>query len=156
MLLWIDPGVRKLWYALIQPDLTIVDAGILLQEKKSPTRTDQFQRIIQIYDFFENLLSTHDITKVAMEQLFFTAYNQNNAEFVYGLRGALMMLFLNNNIPVQEFTPIELKKYITGNGKADKKLIQKTIMRFFKLSAFPEYNDTADALGLAYLATIRK
>jgi len=136
--------------------LTIIDAGILLQEKKSPTREDQFQRIVQIYEFFENLLSKYTITKVAMEQLFFTAYNKNNAEFVYGLRAALIMLFMKNQIPVLEFAPVELKKYITGNGKADKNLVQKTVMRFFKLSEFPEYHDAADALGLAYLAKIRK
>jgi crossover junction endodeoxyribonuclease RuvC len=57
---------------------------------------------------------------------------------------------------VQEYTPIELKKYITGNGKANKMLVQRTIMRFFKLSSLPKFSDVADALGLAYLATIRK
>ncbi|MDR0282819.1 MAG: crossover junction endodeoxyribonuclease RuvC [Candidatus Peribacteria bacterium] len=128
----------------------------MLQEKKSPTREDQFQRIVQIYDFFENLLSKYTITRVAMEQLFFTAYNKTNAEFVYGLRGALIMLFMKKNLQVLEFAPVELKKYITGNGKADKNLVQKTVMRFFQLSKFPEYHDTADALGLAYLAKIRK
>jgi crossover junction endodeoxyribonuclease RuvC len=133
-----------------------VDAGILLQEKKSPTREDQFQRIIQIYDFFEKLITDYEITCVSMEKLFFTSFNQNNAEFVYAIRGALMMLFLKNSLPVQEYTPIEVKKYITGNGKADKMLVQKTIMRFFKLADLPKFNDVADALGLAYLAKIRK
>ncbi|MDR0860086.1 MAG: crossover junction endodeoxyribonuclease RuvC [Candidatus Peribacteria bacterium] len=133
-----------------------MDAGILLQEKKSPTREDQFQRIIQIYDFFEKLITDYEITCVSMEKLFFTSFNQNNAEFVYAIRGALMMLFLKNSLPVQEYTPIEVKKYITGNGKADKMLVQKTIMRFFKLADLPKFNDVADALGLAYLAKIRK
>jgi crossover junction endodeoxyribonuclease RuvC len=66
------------------------------------------------------------------------------------------MLFLKNEIPVQEYSPIELKKYITGNGKADKMLVQRTIMRFFKLADLPEFNDAADALGLAYLAKLRR
>jgi Holliday junction resolvasome RuvABC endonuclease subunit len=66
--------------------LTIIDAGILLQEKKSPTRTDQFERVSQIFDFFEKLIATHSIECVAIEQLFFTTYNQNNAEFVYAIR----------------------------------------------------------------------
>jgi len=141
---------------LITDDLKIIDAGILLQEKKSPTRQDQFERVVQMYDFFEKLIIEYQITCVSMEKLFFTSYNQNNAEFVYAIRGALMMLFLKNNITVQEYTPIELKKYITGNGKADKMLVQKTIMRFFKLVDVPEFNDAADALGLAYLAKIRR
>lgn len=156
MYLWIDPWVRKLWYALINDDLSIIDAWILLQEKKSPTREDQFQRANQIFDFFENLLEKYQIEKVAMEKLFFTTYNQNNAEFVYAIRWALMMLFLRKNVHVLEFTPIELKKFITWNGKADKILVQKTIMRFYSLQDIPEYNDAADALWLAYLAKIRK
>ena len=54
--LGIDPWVRKLGYALIDDNLQIIDAGILLQDKKSPTREDQFGRANQILDFFENFL----------------------------------------------------------------------------------------------------
>ncbi len=154
MILGIDPGVRKLGYALIQNDLSIIDAWILLQNQKSPTREDQFQRIVQIYNFFELFITKHTIQTVVMEQLFFTKFNQNNAEFVYGLRWSLMMLFLKNNIIINEFTPIEVKKYITGNGKADKLFVQKMIMKIFKLQNLPEYNDTADALALAYLGKL--
>ena len=156
MYLGIDPGVRKLWYALIDDNLNIVDAWILLQDKKSPTREDQFQRANQIFDFFTDMLDKYNIEKVVIEKLFFTDYNQSNAEFVYAIRWALMMLFLRKNIKVLEYTPIELKKFITWNGKADKMLVQKTIRRFYKLQDIPEYNDAADALWFAYLAKIRK
>ncbi len=156
MYLGIDPWVRKLWYALIDDDLKIIDAWILLQDKKFPTREDQFQRANQILVFFEQLLKQYSIKKVAMEKLFFTNYNQGNAEFVYAIRWALMMLFLRENIQILEFTPVELKKFITWNGKADKMLVQKTIRRFYKLQDIPEYNDAADALWFAYLAKIRK
>ena len=149
MYLGIDPWVRKLWYALIDDNLNILDAGILLQDKKSPTREDQFQRANQILDFFEKLLEKYSVKRVAMEKLFFTDYNQSNAEFVYAIRWALMMLFLRKNIQVLEYTPIELKKFITGNGKADKMLVQKTIRKFYKLQDIPEYNDAADALWFA-------
>ncbi len=124
----------------------------MLQKKIAPSRADQFERVSEIFDFFETLLASHDIKKVGIEKLFFTSYNQNNAEFVYAIRGALMMLFHRKGISVQEYTPIELKKYITGNGKADKMLVQRTIMRLFKLQDLPQFNDAADALGLAYLA----
>ncbi len=152
MILWIDPGVRKLWYALIQKDLTIVDAGILLQEKKTPTRDDQFKRIVNIYDYFQEMINKYKIQIVSIEKLFFTKFNQNNAEFVYGLRWALIMLFLKNWIDIKELTPIEVKKYITGNWRADKLLVQKMIMKIFALQEFPEYNDAADALAMAYIA----
>ena len=156
MFLWVDPWVRKLGYALIDDDLNIIDAGILLQNKKSPTREDQFQRANQIIDFFEDLLKKYLIKRVAIEKLFFTNYNQGNAEFVYAIRWALMMMFIRKGIKVVEYTPIELKKFITWNGKADKMLVQKTIKKFYKLQDIPEYNDAADALWFAYLAKIKK
>lgn len=152
MILWIDPGVRKLGYALIDQELYIHDSGILLQKKTAPTRQDQFERMLQITCFFETLFKEKKIRIVSMEKLFFTKFNQNNAEFVYGIRGILLMMALKYGAEIREFSPIELKKYITGNGKADKLLVQKMIMKLFRLQEFPEYNDAADALGLAYLA----
>ncbi len=151
MILWVDPWVRKLWYAIIKPNLEIIDAGILLQDQKSPTREDQFIRIKEIYDYFEKLIKKYKIKAVSIEKLFFTKFNQSNAEFVYGIRWALIMLFVKNNIQVKEFTPIQLKKAITWNGKADKILVQKFIMKLYWLKDLPKYNDTADALWLAYI-----
>ena len=156
MILWIDPWVRKLWYALIKRDLNIVDSGILLLEEKHPTRDDQFLRIQKIYDFFETFLKEHKVSIVSIEKLFFTKFNQSNAEFVYGVRWALISLFLRRHIKIKEYTPIQLKKFITGNGKAEKKLVQKCIMKLYRLKEFPEFNDAADALALAYIATKTK
>ena len=153
MILWIDPGVRKLGYALIKQDLEIVDSGILLLEKKSPTRIDQFERMKEIEEYFIKLIKKHKIQTMCMEKLFFTKFNQNNAEFVYGIRAILITLCIKNNVTIKEFTPIELKKFITGNGKAEKKLVQNCIMKLYNLKDFPEFNDAADALGLAYIAS---
>jgi len=151
MILWIDPWVRKLWYALIKPNLDVIDSGILLLEEKHPTRDDQFLRIQKIYDFFETFLKEHKVSIVSIEKLFFTKFNQSNAEFVYGVRGALISLFLRHDIKIKEYTPIQLKKFITGNGKAEKQLVQRCIMQLYALKEFPEFNDAADALALAYI-----
>jgi len=156
MILWIDPGVRKLWYALIKSDLSIVDSGILLSEIKSPTRMDQFERMREIEEYFTKLLKKNKIQTMCMEKLFFTKFNQNNAEFVYGIRAILITLCLKNNIQIKEYTPIQLKKFITGNAKAEKQLVQKCIMKLYNLKDFPEFNDAADALALAYIATRTK
>lgn len=153
MILWIDPGVRKLGYALIKKDLSVVDSGILLLEKKSPTRLDQFERMREIEEYFTKLIKKHKIQTMSMEKLFFTKFNQNNAEFVYGIRAILITLCIKNSVTIKEFTPIELKKFITGNGKAEKKLVQNCIMKLYNLKDFPEFNDAADALWLAYIAS---
>jgi crossover junction endodeoxyribonuclease RuvC len=54
---------------------------------------------------------------------------------------------------MKEYTPIQLKKFITGNSKAEKKLVQQCIMKLYNLKEFPEFNDAADALALAYIAS---
>jgi Holliday junction resolvasome RuvABC endonuclease subunit len=54
-----------------------------LQDKEKLNRKDQFERLKNIYNFFEKLLNTYPIKKVGIEKLYFTKYNQNNAEFVY-------------------------------------------------------------------------
>lgn len=151
IVLAIDPWVRKLGYALVQDDMKIIDAGILLQNISSPTRMDQFARMQKIYHFFSEMLTEIDISACVMEKLFFTNANQSNAEFVFGVRWILIALMLEKWIIVKEYTPIELKKYITGNGKADKLFVQKMIMKIYKLEAMPQYNDAADALWLAYI-----
>ena len=156
MILWIDPWVRKLWYALITPELKIVDSGILLSEIKSPRRMNQFERMMEIYDYFTKLIKKYKIQTMCMEKLFFTKFNQNNAEFVYGIRAILITLCIKNKIKIKEYTPIELKKFITGNGKAEKNLVQKCIMKIYNLKDFPEFNDAADALALAYIASKTK
>lgn len=106
----------------------------------------------KIFEFFQYMLQKHDITVVAMEKLYFTDQNQNNAEFVYGIRGALAMIFKQQEIPLIERTPNELKKYITGNGNASKEMMMKTVTKIYTLKDGEiQWHDTADALGLAYL-----
>jgi len=151
MILGIDPGIRKLWYALIQENRSIVDAGILLLDNKNPSRDDQYSRMLDIHDFFKDLLEKNDIHTICMEKYYFTQYNRSNAEFVYGVRGIIMLLAKQHNCRIKEYTPIQIKKSITGSGKAGKMLMQKMIMKLFKLQELPKYHDAADALGLAWL-----
>lgn len=151
MILGIDPGIRKLWYALIQKDASIVDAWILILEAKNPSRDDQYTRMKDIHDFFKNILEQYPIQTICMEKYYFTQYNQSNAEFVYGVRGIIMLLAKQHNCIIREYTPIQIKKAITGTGKAGKLLMQKMIMKLFKLQELPKYHDAADALWLARL-----
>ena len=93
--------------------MKILDAGILLQKKVSPAREDQYERMLQIADFFTELFEKYQVHTVSMEKLFFTKYNQNNAESVFGIRAILLTMAMKKKIQIREFTPIELKKYIT-------------------------------------------
>lgn len=156
MILWIDPGIRKLWYALIKPNMEIVEAGILkldLEAKnKEWKRLEQYQRMVDIQEYFTQFFKTHKkITTVCMEKYFFMEKNKNNAEFVFGTRWILLSMATKLDKEIKEYTPIQLKKNITWNGKANKQTMQKVIAKIFKLQNIPEYDDAADALGLALM-----
>lgn len=150
--LGIDPWVRKLWYALIDNDLSIVDAWIILINEKSPTRETNFDRMKQIDVFFDELLAKYKIKAVWIEKLYFTDFNQANAEFVYWIRWALLIKLIKKNITIHEYTPKQLKKSITWNGNAQKILVQRFVSKIFNLEKIPDFDDAADALWLAYLA----
>lgn len=152
MILGIDPGIRKLWYALINKDLSIKDAGILLLDEKQMTRIKQYERMGEIYDFFTKLMKKYpEIDTVCIEKYFFTQYNKSNAEFVYGIRWALLMLFFKKGIQIKEYTPIEIKKRISWNAKAWKETMQQMIQKLYNLQDMPKFHDAADALWLALL-----
>lgn len=151
-ILWIDPWVRKLWYALIDQQNNIIDSWILLDKKKSPTRLDYYDRISKIEDFFLDISDKYDISKISVEKLFFTNFNQSNAEFVYGIRAILINMFFKKWVKLYEYTPKELKKYITWNWNASKDFVKQFVFRVFWLENLPEYDDAADALWLAYIA----
>lgn len=157
IVLGIDPGVRKLGYALVKFEhnqKTIVDSGILFDDTSITNRMDRFAKMVNIYDFFQELSKTQQVDVVAIERLYFTDRNQSNAEFVYGIRWALVTLFYSQKVHIQEIDPVQVKKYITWNAKADKKLVQGKIMQIYWLQHMPEYNDSADALGMAYIGNI--
>ena len=88
---------------MITDDLKIIDSGILLQKQVAPQREDQFERMIQIANFFEELFAKFQIQTVAMEKLFFTKFNQNNAEFVYGIRAILITMAMKKGCHIKEF-----------------------------------------------------
>jgi crossover junction endodeoxyribonuclease RuvC len=151
--LWIDPWIRKLWYWIIDDDNNIIDAWIILIDQKFPTRQDYFNRIHDIYNYFQDLIKKYKIKNVWIEKLFFTEFNKSNAEFVYWIRWVLISLFIQNKINIFEYTPKEIKKYITWNWNAEKILVQQFIMKIFWLKDLPKYNDAADALGLAFIVS---
>ena len=153
-ILWIDPGVRKLGYALVQykdNQKIIIDSGIILDDSSITLRIQRYHKIQQSAHCIKKLYEQYPIDTLAIEKLYFTSRNQSNAEFVYGIRWVLIIQALEHQANLIEIDPVQIKRYITGNGKANKELVQSKIMQLFGLAKKPEYNDSADALGLSYL-----
>lgn len=173
LILWIDPGIRRCGYALItREDNTIIDAWVLVNEKKNSEsynsylindlkiddvkKNDRRMRLTRMYDTYNELVKIiephkKDISVIGIEQFYFMTRTQQHAEFLYGLRGALVMYAINQWRSIYDVWPTEMKKYITWRWWAKKQSIHTMIMSLYQLEVQPKFADISDALGIAYV-----
>ena len=85
---------------------------------------------------------------MAIERLYFQN-NQKTAIDVAQARGVILLSAVNNNLPVSEYTPLQVKTAVTGYGQAHKAQVMEMTRRLLKLDALPKPDDTADALAIA-------
>ena len=83
-----------------------------------------------------------------MEKLFFNT-NQKTAIDVAQARGVLVLAACKNNIPVFEYTPLQVKQSVVGYGRAEKKQVQEMTRILLNLEKIPKPDDAADALAMA-------
>ena len=86
-----------------------------------------------------------------MEKLFFTS-NAQTAMRVAEARGVAYLIAAEEGIPVIEFTPSQIKKALTGDGRADKKAMERMVALLLGLPRSPKPDDAADALAAAITA----
>jgi len=145
--LGIDPGVSITGYGLVKKideDLTLVGYGAITPASESPPA----QRLKVIYDGLEEIIARHRPTDVAVERLFFSR-NARTALSVGEARGVALLVAAKNNLPVYEYTPLEVKESLVGYGRATKGQMQELVKVVLGLDSLPEPDDAADALAVA-------
>lgn len=146
-ILGIDPGLAIVGYGIVDYDgskMSVVDYGVIT----TPAKTSYAKRIKQIYDAMQLLLERYQIEEAAIEELFF---NQNitTAMTVAQARGAIVLSIMNNQLPLYEYTPLEVKQSVCGYGRADKRQVQEMVKRLLRLKELPKPDDASDALAIA-------
>ena len=143
----IDPGLATVGFGVIRTErniITPVSYGCIRTsaEKESP------QRLLEIYTEVIALFEKYAPGAVAVERLFFNK-NVTNAMGVSEARGVIILAAQQKQIPVFEYTPLQVKQAITGSGRADKKQMQEMIKRLLNLGEIPKPDDAADGLSIA-------
>ena len=105
-------------------------------------------RLKKIYDELTLYLEKYKPDAVAVEELFFNS-NQKTAINVAQARGVILVAVKNANVPVYEYTPLQVKQSVTGYGRAQKGQIQQMVKTLLGLNVIPKPDDAADALALA-------
>ena len=110
--------------------------------------TPFLRRLESIYRDFRMLIQQYHPDCVAMERLYFTS-NQKTVIDVAQARGVLMLTAQLEQIPVSEYTPLQVKQAVVGYGRAEKKQVMELTRRILKLQKIPKPDDAADALAIA-------
>ena len=146
-ILGIDPGYAILGYGVVDVSgtrLTPVDYGVIetTPEERLP------ERLNRLYDGTNALIERFHPDMAVFEELFFY-HNATTAIQVGAGRGVAMLAAQQGGIPLYEYTPMQIKLAVTGNGHADKKQVQQMVKLLLNLKTVPKPDDAADALGAA-------
>lgn len=147
IILGIDPGYAILGYGVIAANgnkLRVIDYGVVetTKEETFPVRLDK------LYTATRLLIKKYKPECVAFEELFF-ARNTKTALYVSAARGVSILAAQQEAKPLYEYTPMQIKLAVCGNGHADKKQIQEMVKRLLNLDKIPKPDDAADGLAAA-------
>ena len=151
LLLGVDPGLTRCGLAILESsDQSLVETLVL----KSPASAPAFERVGLIASGVAALLEKHQIRAIALERVFAQA-NLRSVMGVAQISGAIMFLAHNRGIPVEFFTPTEVKLSVCGNGRATKPEVISTISRLYPNQLKTRFPDEADAVAISLCAARR-
>ncbi|MGW8168573.1 MAG: crossover junction endodeoxyribonuclease RuvC [Sulfurovaceae bacterium] len=145
-ILGIDPGSRNLGYCILEVKgvkTSLIEAGLL--KLKSSILQEQ---IIELSAGIDMIFKGHDIDEVAIEDIFF-AFNPKTVLKLAQFRGALSLKILQEKGQFYEYTPLQVKKSVTGNGKATKEQVAFMVKKLLKIQKEIKPLDITDAMAIA-------
>lgn len=143
----IDPGTGILGFGVIEVvnnRSKLVTAGVV----KTPAHTPLDHRLEEIFHGLNQIIAETKPDVMSIEKLFF-AQNITTAISVSHARGVAMLCGRLADLPIAEYTPLQIKQTLTGYGRADKKQIQEMVRLHLNLKTVPKPDDAADALAAA-------
>lgn len=146
--LGVDPGLNRTGYALLE---RAVDGPILREGGviRSTRRESLTRRVYEIGTGLREVIEEFRPQVVALEQVFSLGRNPKSALLMAHARGAILLVAADGKIPVVHYTPTQIKRMLTGSGRASKEQIQRCVTNELRLSGLLEPNDVADATAVA-------
>lgn len=153
IILWLDPWFATIGFAILEKEgrtTRVIEYGVIETRAGVPFP----DRLLQIQADLRELLDTYNPQICGIERLFFLR-NVTNGIDVAHARGVIVLTLAERGISLVEFTPLQVKQGIAGNGFAKKLQVQKALMMVLKLTEIPKPDDAADALAIAYLTGLK-
>ena len=147
-ILGIDPGLQVCGYACLETSEDkekLIEAGVIRVASGSAIE----QKLNRIAEDTRSLLENFKPDVVAVEELYSHYAHPKTAILMGHARGVILQRCAQAAVEVRSFSATRIKKSITGNGRASKEQMQKTIQTILSLPQIPEPNDVADAIAAA-------
>lgn len=144
--LGIDPGSRITGYGIVDQSgnrLVHVDNGAIFTDKAA----DFAGRLKKIFDGLSEVIARYQPDQVAVENIFFST-NVQSALKLGQARGAAIVAAVHAGLPVAEYSALQVKQAVVGQGKADKVQVQKMLKALLGLPETAQA-DASDALAVA-------
>lgn len=146
-ILGIDPGIAIVGYGVIDKEGNRYKT-IAYDAVTTRAHTPLEQRLEKVYTGINEIIKMYKPDAMSIEELFFNN-NAKTALTVGQARGVIILAAVQNNIPVYEYTPLQVKQALTGYGRASKSQIQQMMKSMLALTEIPKPDDVADALAIA-------
>ena len=146
-ILGIDPGIATVGFGVVDSDRVshrLIKCGVIT----TPAHTSLSSRLNQIFDDMDELIENFRPDCFSVEELFFNTNITTGISVAHG-RGVILLSAYRKNVPVYEYTPLQVKQAVVGYGRAEKKQVMDMVRRICNLSAVPRPDDAADAVALA-------
>ncbi len=146
--LGIDPGLNTTGYAVVELATrgpVLCEAGVV----RSHAKRSLEQRLAEIYAGVREVLTAFKPQLMSVEELYSHYKRPRTAILMGHARGVICLASAEAGIPVRHYAATQVKKMLTGSGRATKRQIQLAMCREFALSQPPDPPDVADALAIA-------
>ena len=146
-ILGIDPGYAIMGYGILDKNgssLSLTAVGAVTTDKDM----EMSGRLKVLYSELMELIAEYQPDEVAIEELYFNT-NAKTVIFVGEARGVAILACANSGLPIYEYTPLQIKTSVTGNGRAEKKQVQSMVKLLLGMDSIIKPDDAADAVAAA-------
>ncbi len=146
-ILGIDPGMAIVGYSIVDFDgknLQLLHSGSIQTAKGER----ESARLLEIFNDITYIIEKYNPDVCAIEKLFFFR-NQTTVMPVAHARGVILTVLEQHNVPIFEYTPMEVKQILTGYGRASKKEVEQMVKISLDSEKLPKLDDTIDSIAIA-------
>ena len=146
--LGVDPGLNVTGYGVLEVTRRgprLCEAGVV----RGRTRGSLAARVAEIHEGLTDVIASLRPTVMALEELYSHYKRPRTAILMGHARGVICLAGTQAGIPVVHYSATQVKKILTGSGRASKEQVQRAIQHELGLAEVPEPPDVADALAIA-------